>query len=306
MMINFATVDENLNIIDRRAGRIDKTESLSKSLSDKKIEGVKFFVKSSHGHRAVLIMSGKNLSSKISANDPNKTGIPPLKVLPQDESEKAKFTAKVLNEFLGWSHQKLKSHELNKERANKGLFPANYLLMRGAGEMEKVPSFKKMYGLKAVCIAGGDLYKGVARILGMDEISVKGATGLSNTNLEGKILAAKKALKKYDFVFLHIKAADTFAHDGDYLGKKNFIEKIDKELKILLELKDTLIIVTSDHSTCCNLKEHCKEPIPILIYGNGVDEISQFSEKECKNGKLGEINQIEVMQKILEFCKNKN
>ena len=184
-------------------------------------------------------------------------------------------------------------------------------MVRGAGEFSKTPSFKERYGLSAACIAGGGLYKGVAKVLGMDLIWVKGATGLADTDLKAKFLAAKQALRKYSFVFLHIKATDTFSHYGDFEGKKKFIEKIDKNLRSLFTLldnkhltgqalKNTLIVITADHSTCCDVKNHCCEPIPILIYGNGKDEAEKFSEKTCKFGKLGKIKQTNLMKKLLE------
>jgi len=300
---NFATVGSNFRVIDRRAGRITYTKPLIKSLSGIKIEGVKFLIKESYGHRVGLIMRGKGLSSNISKGDPKKVGVKAKKIIPLDKSREAEFTAEVLNKFLEKAHKILKEHPLNKKRKKQELLPANYLLVRGAGKFKKVPSFKKRYDLKACCIAGGGLYKGIAKILGMDLIKVKGATGFANTNLKGKILAAKDALKKYDFIFLHIKATDTFSHDGDFVGKKEFIEKIDKNIKPLLNLKNTLIIVTADHSTCCNLKRHCLEPIPILIYGKGQDSVKEFSEKACPKGKFGQIKQLDLMPKILKLAR---
>ncbi len=307
---NFATVDSNLRVIDRRAGRITYTKPLIKSLSGIKIEGVKFLIKESYGHRVGLIMRGKGLSSNISKSDPKKVGEKAKKIIPLDynppttQYKEAAFTAKVLNRFLEKAYQILKEHPLNKKRKKQGLLPANYLLVRGAGKFKKVPSFKKRYNLKACCIAGGGLYKGIAKILGMDLIKVKGATGFANTNLKEKILRAKRALKKYDFIFLHIKATDTFSHDGDFAGKKEFIEKIDKNLIPLLNLKNALIVVTADHSTCCSLKRHCLEPIPILIYGKGQDSVKEFSEKACQKGKFGKFPQLELMPKILSLIKD--
>ncbi len=119
----------------------------------------------------------------------------------------------------------------------------------------------------------------------------------------GKIQAEKKALRKYDFVFLHIKATDSLAEDGNFKGKKAFIEKIDKSLKPLLNLKNTLIVVTADHSTCCLVKRHCSEPVPVLVSGKKQDLVKEFSERACKNGKLGRIKQVNLMQKILTIAK---
>jgi len=298
---NFATVDENLMIIDRRAGRIEETESLISALSKIKIKGVKIFVKKSFGHRIVLILRGKGLSEKITSNDPKKIGIKVLKI--KAKEKEAKKTAQILEEFLEKARAILISHPLNKKRIKKGLLPANYLLLRGAGKFKKIESFREKYNLKAAFVAGGVLYKGIGKYLGMEEIKVKGATGMKNTNLRGKILAVKKALKKFDFVFLHLKATDTFAEDGDFMGKKKFIEKIDQSLKPLLKLENSLIVITGDHPTSCLRKSHFSGKNPILIYGNGKDKVFQFSEKACQKGKLGNFPQIKLMKKIFTIDK---
>jgi len=302
---NFGTVDENLNMIDRRAGRITKTEPLIKSLNGIVINGIKFLIKNAGEHRIGIVMRGKNLSPKISDGDPHYGKLEERikKILPLKKNKKAIFTAQVLNKFLEKAHLILKNHPLNIERKKKGLPPANYILTRGASSLIKLPSFKRRYSLKACCIAGKPLYKQIGKILGMDLIKVKGANGLPNTNLKGKIQAVKRAFKNYDFVFLHIKAADSLAEDGNFLGKKDFIEKLDKNLELILKLKDVLIVVTGDHSTCSILKRHCKIPIPILISGTERDKIEKFSEKECKKGKFGKIKQIDLMKKILKYAK---
>lgn len=302
LRVNFATIHKNAKILDRRAGRIEKTQPLIDVLSGIKIKGVKFLLEKSFGHRAVLILRGKNLSENIGNNDPKIEGAKSPKITANDKSKSAKFTADVLNEFLEKAYEILNKHPLNKKRQKQGLLPANYLLVRGAGQFKKTLSFKKKYNLKSCCVAGGGLYKGVAKIIGMDLIDVKGATGMANTNLKAKFSAVKKVFKKYDFVFCHIKATDTFSHDGDFMGKKQFIEKIDKNIKPILGLKDVLIVVTGDHSTCCDIKGHCMEPIPVLMSGGKrKDPINKFSEKSCKKGGLGKIKQENLMKTILRL-----
>jgi 2,3-bisphosphoglycerate-independent phosphoglycerate mutase len=138
----------------------------------------------------------------------------------------------------------------------------------------------------------------------MEEIKVKGANGTIKTNLKGKFLAAKKAIKDYDFIFLHIKACDNLAEDGKFLEKKEFIEKIEQNLKPILNLKDVLIVITGDHSTCSLKKSHCNLPNPILIYGAKKDGCKKFSEKECRKGKLGILKQIDLMKKIFTLTKD--
>ncbi len=294
---NFATVDnKTLKIIDRRAGRIKETKNLIKAISGIEIEGIKFLIGRAASHRIGIVMRGRGISSKISDGDPKVNGVKPRVIRPLNKSKEAEFTSMVLNQFLQKSHLILKNHPLNKKRK----LPANYILTRGAGSLKKIKGLKEKYGLKPVCIAGGALYKGIGKYLGMDLINVKGANGLPTTNLKGKILVAKSALKRYNFIFCHIKAADNLAEDGNYKGKKEFIEKIDKNLKALVNLKNILIVVTGDHSTCSLLKNHCKNPIPILIYGKDKDGIQRFCEKECSKGALDKVRQIDLLKKILE------
>ncbi len=302
---NFATVDRNLNMADRRAGRVKDPASLIKALNGIVIDNVRFLLKSATEHRVGIIMRGKNLSPNISDGDPfyGKLGKKAKKIRPLDKSPEAAFTAKTLNKFLEKACLVLKNHPLNKKREELGLPSANYILTRGASYLPKLPSFKKKYKLRACCIAGKFLYKQIGKILGMDLIKVKGANGLFSTNLRGKIQAVKKALRKYDFVFLHIKAADSLAEDGNFKKKKVFIEKIDKNLKPLLKLKNTLIVVTADHSTCCGLKRHCSEPVPVLIFGSKQNLVKEFSEKACKKGKLGTIKQIDLMKNVLALAR---
>jgi len=300
---NFATVDKDLKIIDRRAGRIDNTKPLVRALSSIKVNGVKFLIKKSNGHRAGLILRGKGLSAKVSDGDPHKADSSAKKIIPLDNSKGAQFTASVLNKFLNEAHQILENHPLNRKRRSQGLLAANYLLVRGAGKFDKTPSFKKKFGLKSCCIAGGGSYKGIAKVLGMKIIKVKGANGFANTNLKGKFSAAKKLLKRCDFIFCHVKAADTFSHDGNFQKKKKFIERIDENLKTLLGLKNTILVITGDHSTCSLLREHCKNPSPILVFNNDKDSVKKFSEKSCRKGKLGKIKQINLMRKILKLSK---
>jgi 2,3-bisphosphoglycerate-independent phosphoglycerate mutase len=269
------------------------------------IDNVKFLLSYAGGHRVGIVLRGKNLSPNISDGDPHygKLGKKAKKIMSLDKSKKARFTADVLNKFLEKAHFILREHPLNKKRKKRGLPVANYILVRGAGSLQNIPSFKKRYNLKASCVAGKILYKQIAKILGMRLIDVKGANGLVSTNLKGKFLAAKRALRNSDFLFLHIKATDSLAEDGNFLGKKKFIEKIDKNMKSFLNIKDVLIVVTADHSTCCSLKRHCKEPIPVLIYGAAKDPVKKFSEVDCKKGKLGIFKQTDLMSKILRLVR---
>jgi len=302
---NFATVDKKLNIIDRRAGRIKNPEPFIKALKGIEINGIKFLIKSATEHRLGIIMRGKGLSYNISDNDPfyGKLGKKARKIRALKKTEKSVFTAKVLNKFLKKTARILESHPENKKRIKKGLPIVNYILTRGASALPKVPSFLEKYSFSACCIAGKFLYQQISKILGMDLIKIKGASGKPSTNLKGKFKAAKNALFKYDFVFLHIKATDSLAEDGNFLGKKKFIEKIDRNVKEIKNLKNILLVITSDHSTCSLLKRHCYRPCPVLIYGAGKDKVKEFSEKACRKGKLGKIKQVKLMNRVLKLYK---
>lgn len=293
---NFAAVDKNLKILDRRAGRIFDPGPLIKSLKGLIVDNVEFLIKSAGQHRIGIVLRGRGLSAQISDGDPHfssLSGRRARKIVALNKSPQAAFTAKVLNEFLEKSHQILERHS----------GPANYLLVRGAGALRKIPGFKQRYNLKPCCIAGKLLYRQIAKFLGMDLIGVRGANGLVNTNLKGKFLAAKKAVQKYDFVFLHVKGADTLAEDGDFQGKKKFIERIDKAAASILKLKDVLVVVTADHATSCRKKRHCQTPVPVLMWGNGRNGAEKFSERGCGKGKLGRIKQLTLMPIILKILK---
>lgn len=305
---NFGTVDEDWNITDRRAGRITDVTEFAEAIDGIIIDGVEFIVKPAVAHRAGVIMRGKGLSSNITDNDPHVIGEKVKVVMPKDDTEEAIFTANVINKFMKKSYDILKKLEINKKRKEGGELEANFLLMRGAGIYPKnMQKFNERYNFKkSACIAGGGLYKGIGAFLGMDIINVAGATALPNTNVDNKIDAAIELLndKNYDFVFLHIKPTDSLAEDGNYLGKKEFIEKVDKSIQKLETLDDdVLIIITSDHSTACELKAHSADPVPIMFCGEGIlnDNVKEFGERNFGSGGLGFIEGNDVMRLILNI-----
>jgi len=286
---NFATV-KNGEVIDRRAGRVDMPSKVISDLDGIEIEGISFIIKSAGEHRVGIVMRGNNLSSAITDGDPHYRGSRELKrVNPTNESEEAYFTARVLNRFLEKSSQILEKHSFNRGRK----LPANFILTRGASKAVDIPSFKK----KSACIAGKILYKQIGKLIGMDVLEVKGANGTIKTNLKGKFKAALKASDDYEFIFVHIKATDSLAEDGNFKGKVKFLERVDKSLKILRNFPG-VIIVTSDHSTCSLLKSHCKLNIPLLVWGKEKDKVDKFSEKECGKGSLSIIEQKNLLRHL--------
>jgi 2,3-bisphosphoglycerate-independent phosphoglycerate mutase len=291
---NFATLGTNGNIIDRRAGRDEAgLDELTDKLDGLEIDGVHFSVRRSAGHRVVIVMSVLDqktaLSEELTSNDPEKTGVPVMQIKPR--KPEAKLTASVLNKFVAKTNKILSGELKNRERE----LPANVLLLRGFGKKRELETFKERHGMSSCCIAGIPIVKGVASFLGMDIITVHGATGYPDTNLEGKFRETFEALQKYDFVWLHINGTDILSHDKKRKEKAEFIERIDKKLgKVLkkINMKETVVIITSDHRTASDPSypyyRHTRDPNPILISGNGIepDQIEKFDERSCEKGFL--------------------
>jgi len=307
---NLATVDEDLKVIDRRAGRIENNSDFIRDLDGTEIEGVKFILKPGTGYRAALVMRGEGLSDKISNSDVHYVtednivkhweGLSVNVIKPLDDSPQAKFTAEILQKFLEIAHQKLDQNPLNKKREEQGQLKANYLLTRGPGYFKKLATFREKYNLSSCCIAGAGLYKGLGVLMGMDLIDVPGATGMLDTNVEAKIQAAKEEISKYDFVFVHIKPTDIFGENGDFLGKKDFIEKIDRAIDSLEDTRAT-ICVTADHATPCATKDHSADPVPVLIFkpGGTNGQAVKFGENESAKGSLGIIEGKDLLKILL-------
>ncbi|RLJ09898.1 MAG: phosphoglycerate mutase [Candidatus Aenigmatarchaeota archaeon] len=308
---NFATLDKSGNLVDRRAGR-DETglDILAQILDGIEIDGVVFNVRKSAGHRVVVVMYGKNLSSELKPNDPLKTNVPVKQIIPKDpKNEKAKFTAHVLNKFLYKANKILSRNPINKKRK----LPANTIIVRNFGEKKTTKSFERRFGLKAACVAGIPIAKGVAMFLGMNVIEVDGTTGMPKTNLSGKAKAVLDALKTHDFIFLHINGTDILSHDGKPEKKMRFIERIDKvvigKLRENLDLKNTTIIITCDHRTASDPDfsgyRHLPDPVPVLVSGGGIhpDKIRRFDELSCEKGQI-DMKAKELIPWILKAVKN--
>lgn len=300
---NMGTVIDGM-ITDRRAGRIRVVTPVCEALDGMEIDGVTFIVKPGTAHRAGVIIRGEGLSDAIIDADPHVPDVPIRTVTPTDDTPEAKKTADVLNKFLARAHEVLKDHQFNKDRIAAGDLPANYLLVRGAGQYKQVESFEKRYGLSACCIAGGGLYKGIGAFLGMDILEVPGATALPDTDIEAKFKLAVDSLKKYDFVFVHVKAADSLGEDGDHAGKRDFIARIDQAVPVLAgRPDDTLLVWTADHTTPCEMKAHSADPVPIMYHGGAVrtDRVESFGERACGEGGLGFISGLDLMPQVMNL-----
>ncbi len=298
---NFGTLDNEGKVSDRRAGRISRgTEELAASINGMRIEDVDVIFKEGVEHRAVLILRGPGLTADITDIDPHETGVELLTsraLTPEGEK-----TARILNEFTKHAHDILKEHDVNRKRLEEGKPPANAIMARGVGVAPDIPRFTEQHnGLRGAVIVGITMVEGVCRFAGLDIMEVPGATGGADTDLNAKVDATISALETYDFVLLHIKAPDVFGHDRDPEGKKDFIESIDKAIGPLTDLPGTIICITADHSTPCSVGDHASDPVPVLIWGDGLrrDHVGSFGEREAGKGALGIIRGSDLLRILM-------
>jgi len=308
---NFATVNEDLVVLDRRAGRIANEDAakLAESLQKIRLEkpSVEFLFKNTIQHRAALVISGRlKLSTAVSDSDPEKVGVRVLEIKPLDESPEARLTAKILNELMHKFSKVLKDHPLNKKRIRQGLPQANIILCRGAGTIPNIKTLPELYGINAVCIAATSLIRGVCKVAGMKLIDVTGATGTPQTNFTAKAKSTVQALKSCDFVLLHVKATDVASHDGNIKQKVELIEKIDHMIGYVLDNIDpvsTCLAVTADHTTSSITQNHEGDPVPVAITGPYVrcDDVEEFGERACAKGGLNRIRGMDLMPILMNL-----
>lgn len=308
---NFATV-EGRDVIDRRAGRIKEgTDQLAAAIQEQvpQIEDVEIIFEPSVEHRAALVLRGPGLSHEITEVDPHDPDVPYLDSKPEEGAKDmaaAEKTARILNEFVKRCHEVLEDHPVNRERREKGEFPANIALPRGAGTAVDLQSLEARYGLHAAMIVEVDLVRGLGQYLNMDVIKVEGATGGQDTDELAIAKAVVAALEDHDFVLANIKAPDLGGHDGNAQMKIEAIEKVDRALGHLLESLDwdnTTIMITADHCTPCSIMDHSGDAVPIAFFGNGTrpDDVERFGERACATGIIGHPRGMEIMDILLNM-----
>ncbi|MDR2623680.1 MAG: 2,3-bisphosphoglycerate-independent phosphoglycerate mutase [Methanobrevibacter sp.] len=310
---NFSTVDDDFIVTDRRAGRIkDDTSSLIEELNKMTIKGyedVEIMFKESTGHRAVLVLRGINLSDQITDADPKIVGKPPKTVYPINNSINAEKTADLLNKVIKESYKILKNHPLNLSRIKNNEPPANVIIPRGVGLVPEVEDLNKKYGINSACIAETGLIIGIARFAGMDIIDVEGSTGSVDTNLDVFIDTILNAVNNtdHDLFLVNIKGADESGHDGNAEEKMRFIEKIDEIVfSKISQLQEIVTVVTADHSTPISVKDHSADPVPIMIYGEGVrvDDVKRFNEIDSVKGGLLRVKGSDLMNILMDLMDN--
>jgi len=298
---NFATVDESLKVVDRRAGRIKSgTSELAEALSGVRIGDTRVAFRAGTEHRGVLVLRGSGLDHRVTDVDPHSESavLESRAIVPDAEK-----TARVLNEFVKRSHELLQSHPVNRRRVGEGLPPANIVLPRGAGSISDIEPIAERLGIRCAAVAGVTLVKGICRLVGMDVPDVPGATGGLDTDYRAKADAAVALLKSHEMVFVNVKAGDVASHDGDARLKVRVVESIDMMLGLLLKEvgEDVLVVLTCDHSTPVSVRDHSADPVPVTISGADVriDGVKEFDEVSAASGALGRIRGMDLMPIVM-------
>ena len=276
---NFCTLDSAGNISDRRAGRIPSEESapLAIRLRQVKIPGVEIFVEPVKEHRFVIVFRAPGLGGHVADTDPQQTDVPPL--APRATNPDSEKTAQVCAEFVKQARTLL----ANEPKANG-------LTLRGVASRPNLPSYEEVYGLKAAAIAVYPMYKGLARLVGMDIL------GQPQTLSEQMDVLAEN-WDKYDFFFIHYKYTDSTGEDGNFYAKVKKTEELDTCVPRIMALKPDVFICTGDHSTPAMLKSHSWHPVPTLLWGKycRTDGCERFGENECVRGGLGQFKAKHLM-----------
>jgi 2,3-bisphosphoglycerate-independent phosphoglycerate mutase len=268
---NFCTTDDQGLVSDRRAGRIstEKNSQLCELLREIELPQAKLFVETVKEHRFLLVLRGKNLSGEITDTDPQEVGKEPREIEPL--SVDAQKAASLVRQFLDHVRDVLADQH-----------PANMVLLRGFSQLSCWPSFQQVFGLRAAAVAGYPMYRGVAKLVGMESLK-------SSDNLEQEIRTVEENWKEFDFFYLHVKPIDSAGEDGDFDRKVALIEEVDDRLPRILKLKPDVMVVTGDHSTPCSLKAHSWHPVPVLLWSENCrpDRVDGFGERSCLTGGLG-------------------
>lgn len=268
---NFCTVDDAGRITDRRAGRIatDLCVRLTERLRTIRLPGVEILVEPVKEHRFVLVLRGAGLGGRLTETDPQVLGREPLAVRGLDAASGG--TAALVNAFVDAAR-----------RALADARPANMVLLRGFDQLPALPRFPEVYQLRAAAIAAYPMYRGLARLVGMDVL----ATGSSFAD---EVATLRERWADYDFFFLHYKDTDKAGEDGDFEAKVAALERLDALLPRVRALAPDVLAVTGDHATPSVLAAHGWQPVPVVIRSrySGADPVTALSERACALGTLG-------------------
>jgi 2,3-bisphosphoglycerate-independent phosphoglycerate mutase len=279
--INFATIDANGIVTDRRAGRIDNetNKRICRKLQEniQKLSDIEIIFEPVREHRALLTLRGDGLREEILETDPQKTGLPPFP--PKALVPEAEETAALLQELIHKVREILSDEE-----------KANMVLLRGYSRYRRYPTLTERYGLNALAIASYPMYRGIARLLGM-------AVGPQPSSIKEEFIALRDHYDQYDFFFLHVKPTDSRGEDGNFDAKVAVIEEVDQLIPLVMELKPDVLVVTGDHSTPAALASHSWHPLPVLLSSATCrpDRVDRFGERDCIAGGLGRMPTVYLM-----------
>jgi 2,3-bisphosphoglycerate-independent phosphoglycerate mutase len=268
---NFCSVDAEGRITDRRAGRIS-TETcvrLVERLRQIRLPQVEVLVEAVKEHRFVLVLRGSGLGGRLSETDPQLLGKPPLSVRALDEASRR--TADLVNAFVDQARGRLADAA-----------PANMILLRGFDERPALPRFPEVFGLRAAAIAAYPMYRGLARLVGMEVLK-------TGSTFADEVATLREHWASYDFFFLHYKDTDKAGEDGDFEAKVAALERLDGFVPEIRSLRPDVFVVTGDHATPSVLAGHGWQPVPALLWSRhcGADPVSAFTERACATGTLG-------------------
>ncbi len=269
---------------------------------------VQFITGIQYRHLLVIKGGNKEVDCAPPHDHPNEAWEP---LLPKAEVNAAKETAAYLTDLILKSQVLLANHPFNIDRANKGKDIANSIWPWSGGYRPQMQTLMQMYPQikRGDVISAVDLIRGIGKYAGLHNIIVDGATGMADTNYEGKTQAALEALRQDDFVFLHIEASDEAGHDGELELKLQTIENLDKRVvtPIYNEVRkwheSVCIAVLPDHPTPVEIRTHLAEPVPFLIWHPGIepDEVQTFDEVSCVNGSYGLLKYQEFMNVFMNI-----
>lgn len=258
-------------------------------------------------YRHLLVVKGGD--KRLDCTPPHDVPLHPFRpLLIKPEVPEAEETAELLNDLILRSQEILRDHPVNRKRTAEGKDPANSIWPWSPGNRPAMQTLQQMYGInKGSVISAVDLIRGIGVYAGLEIIPVEGATGLYDTNYEGKAEAALKALETNDFVYLHVEASDEAGHEGDVALKIKTIEYLDKRVvRILYEAlqqrdEPVAIAVLPDHPTPCAIRTHTNTPVPFLIYkpGQTPDEVTRFDEFSVLKGRYGLLEKDEFIKQLI-------
>lgn len=299
---------ENGKIKNHSAGHISNEEAyelvdfLEKELGS---DVVSFHKGISYRH--LLKVKGGN--KHVSCTPPHDVpGTPYADVMVKADCKEAEETANLLNDLILRSQKLLENHPINIKRKAEGKDPANSIWPWSAGYKPQMKTLSETYGLKhGAVISAVDLIKGIGVYAGLKPIEVEGATGLYDTNYEGKVKATIDALRENDFVYLHIEASDEAGHEGNVDLKLKTVEYLENRVvkPIFEEVskwdEPVAIAILPDHPTPCRIKTHVADAVPFLIYkpGGEADAVECYDEDSAKKGSLGTLTGDEFMRALL-------